>query len=331
MLPLLRLTITVGVLTPSVLLTWISLEVSLLLFLSLLSMTHTSRSTKEDILYYFISQALGRTLILFSWVVFIKTNLSSWVINVALVLKIGLFPFHSWYLNIVNIINYSNFWILRVPLKLITLKIFYTLRSRVNSLILGTLNILASFIFVFKEKKPILFLALTSIFNTGWAMLGLTNSWVWIVYIIIYGLNLKLVLVSLEISFKLHLINRSVHEKLAYENQVLLRGLIIMGIPPFTGFALKVIIFLDLIEQSWRVRVLVILSSLIMLFYYLLFFFYSLRLGTSYSEKISKNYAYGFIRVIVIINLWISLLLIIWLIHYLNNEFNIVQILRLIW
>lgn len=93
--PVLGFTIVIGVLTPSVLLTWVSLEVSLLLFLTLLRARHSTLTKKEDVLYYFINQALGRTIILFSWVTLIKNYVSFGVIELALILKIGLFPFHS--------------------------------------------------------------------------------------------------------------------------------------------------------------------------------------------------------------------------------------------
>lgn len=318
--PLLGLTVLLGVLTPSILITWVRLELSLLLFLTLLSIGHNAWARKEDVLYYFINQALGSTLILFSWVISMKTPFSLWMMGLALLLKIGLFPFHSWYLNIVNIINHSSFWVLRVPLKLITLKLIFTSRSVINSLILGTINIVVSFIFVFKEKKPISFLALASIFNTGWAILGLVNSWIWVMYILIYGLNLKLVLMSLEIILKSNFSNHKVQRKSIHNNQILLARLIVIGIPPFTGFRLKIIIFLYLVELSWRLGVLAILVSLIMLFYYILIFFYSLRVYNSYSEILVKNWVSIFISPIILVNFWISILVIIWLVYYLNNK-----------
>jgi hypothetical protein len=93
-LPTLIIVILYGIITPSVFITWISLELSLLLFLNLIkSLNH--KSPTEELVYYFVIQALGRTLILFCWLSTLTSIAISTVFFLALLLKLGVFPFHG--------------------------------------------------------------------------------------------------------------------------------------------------------------------------------------------------------------------------------------------
>lgn len=317
MIPGLRFIILVGIITPSIFITWTILELSLFIFLNLIK-TFKAKSRTEETVYYFVVQALGRTLILFRWLLSLVSTLRQILIFLALLLKLGVFPFHRWYINLVNVVNSSIFWILRVPLKLIVLKLMFSLSSENWLIRLALLNILVSFVMVFKEKKLISFLGLASIFNTGWAILAVSSSWLWLVFIIIYGFNLKLILWILEQSLSSSFFYNVQTLGVVLEQYLVISGLIAMGLPPFSGFTIKVLIFFQVISKRWLIGALRLIRSVIISFYYLIIFFFSLSTSRGIEVTISVNTINQILR-FVLLNLGISIILIIWVIYYLDN------------
>jgi NADH:ubiquinone oxidoreductase subunit 2 (subunit N) len=315
---LLSRAVFLGCLTPSLLVTWIILELRLLLFLMILKKSTTK--IHEELIYYFVVQALGRRMILLSWVLEGIFRYADYLILIALILKMGLFPFQSWYMNIVHLLDYQRFWVLRVPLKLVVIKLCYLSIQAALILWIGTINIVLSFISVLKEKRVLSFLALGSIFNTGWSLLGIHSNWLWLVFILVYGANLKLLLVAFYNAGTSNLFFDLSSLNYAGQHQLLMLGVILIGIPPFAGFILKLVIFFHIMRVRLFISTLVIALSLAMTFYYLLMFFYTLRRYTGLALSVSNtwvrknNYALNF-------NFLASLFLLFWLIYYLNNKF----------
>lgn len=323
-LPMLIRVILIGLVTPSIFLTWVSLEISLFLFLALIKFLN-NKSSAEEVVYYFVVQALGRTLILFSWLSSLTWRATNIVFLLALILKLGIFPFHRWYINLVNVINYSIFWILRVPLKIIVLKLIIASSNLSWLTALALTNILISFVWVFKEKKIVSFLAFTSVFNTGWAMLALQGAWLWLIFIIIYGLNLKLILLAFDEAWKLSFFNKINVQREILHQHLLVIGLILMGLPPFSGFTIKVLIFFQLLDLSWFVATLRLGRSVIISFYYLIMFFFNLSRGESLETLLSASKISKTLR-LILLNLGLSLVLIVWVTYYLYNKSKNIKI-----
>lgn len=273
------------------------------------------------LVYYFVIQSLGRVVILYSWIARRLFFLASYLTLLRVLLKLGVFPFHSWYLNLINYLNLDRFWVLRILIKFIPLKLLLILSSSHLYLILGLANIILAFFSVFKEIKIVTFLGFSSIFNMGWVFQGILTQWNWLIYLLLYGITLKLLIVALNVnglkSFFIGVVNSSKHQSLFS----IVCALVIIGIPPFPGFVIKVVIFLTLIDYSLILGCLRLLVTLVITFYYLILFFYlSLKFEDSYfglSIKISNEP----LRLLVV-NLFLSPFVYMYLIYYLNNKLS---------
>lgn len=293
------------------------LEVALLIFLILIK--KSINQTHEELVYYFVVQALGRRMILLCWLLpgaFLYTN---YLIILSLLVKIGVFPFQSWYLNIIHLLDYNNFWILRVPLKLIVIKVIYLNMYIEEVLWVAIFNIALGFSWVLKEKRVVRFLALGSIFNTGWALLCINSNWLWLLYMLLYGINLKILLVCL---YKIRVSNLFFDRRAvtySHQHQVILLGLILIGIPPFAGFILKLGIFFWVKNLRLLIATIALCFSLAISYYYLLLFFYTLTRHKGLVLILNKPWI-AEMNALLVFNFRVSCGLLIWLSYYLNNR-----------
>lgn len=321
--PILWLTVLLGTISYSSLFRWIALEISLIIFLILIRVSIVYKWS-EELIYYFRIQALGRVILLYVWISQWALN-DFWAINLfylRLTIKIGIMPFHSWYLCLINLLDWDLIWILRIPIKLITLKLLFSVNSMNLIIVVGALNIFLSSLLVLKEKKIKLFIGYSSIFNIGWGLLRIFDLVNWIIYMAVYGFNLKLLLVSLNEISSWYLFNKSMAPNKSIIIIAVIAIIVIIGLPPFSGFLLKLIVFFIIITDYLLLRTLILLISLVITFYYLIILFYRIKNSNSIfynkSKKRASNLIYFFLGNFVLILIILNLIT-----YYLNN--NIAQ------
>lgn len=303
--------------TSSFFFSWIALELRLVIFLLALKSLKVQHFAQECV-HYFVIQALASTLILYFWLRSTLNTFSRELILLGLSIKIGIFPFHSWYLNLINFLDWGIIWVLRIPIKLVILKIIFSIGLTFAVTILAFVNVMFSFIRIFKEKKIKLFLALTSIFNIGWVLLSLIDLIAWIIFMIVYRINLYVLLDSLKINFRETLFNLNNAESKSIHLMIIVVGLIIMRIPPTLGFIVKIIVIFLVINDFFLIRSSILLTSVIIRYYYLIIFYY---LNLSLSKPISIFRAItGFIWKFLNLNVILSLVMGILISYYLNNN-----------
>lgn len=250
---------------------WVLLELNFLAFISILSKSITFKTSNKT-LNYFLIQAVGRGIILI--VIFMFLMRVSYVMLrllyfLALLIKLGGVPFHSWYLRLIQKLSWEIIWVLSIWQKFIPLLIMC--KPRFNLLLLtGVLRVGLSRISRISQKNVKKILGLSSIFSLGWVLVSFDfNKFVWVQFILGYGGSLLVLLSGFILS------NHGVSQdfnKLANTSNLLiffLGFLIISGIPPFIGFFLKIIIIFNLIESRIGVRLLFLIFSLLLIFVYL--------------------------------------------------------------
>lgn len=309
--------ILAGLLTSSFFFSWIALELSLVIFLLNLKSLKVQDFAQECV-HYFVIQALARTLILYFW---LRSSLNSFrgeFILLRLSMKIGIFPFHSWYINLINFLDWEIIWVLRIPIKLVILKMIFSIRLNFTVITLAFINVIFSFVSIFKEKKIKLFLALTSIFNIGWVLLAIIDFRAWFIFIIIYSLNLYLLLDSLKLNLREALFDFNNIESKRLHLIVIITGLIMIRIPPTLGFMVKIIVIFLVIKDFFFIGALLLLSSVIMRYYYIIIFYY-LNLSSS-KPIIGFTIGPGLIWKFLNLNFILALIIAVVVCYYLNNN-----------
>lgn len=217
------------------------------------------------------------------------------IINSALFTKIGAAPFHIWFPEVIEGLNWSNCFILLTwqklaPIVLVlynshiitffsTIIIFSAIRGR----ILGLNQV--------RMRKII---AYSSINHIGWILARILRSQtIWIIYFTIYSIiNLNIILLInqfniIQIKQLVNSININKTTKLFF----MLNFFSLGGIPPFLGFFPKWITLNFLIQNNFfTLRLILIITALITLFFYLRITFTTIIINTEETlVKRNKN------------------------------------------
>lgn len=305
-----------GIVSSSFFICWVSLEVSTVIFLVFIK-TKTIKKCPEEIIHYFSIQSLARILLLYFWITCSLFHFRGVIILLSLTIKLGVFPFHSWYLNLISILEWNSIWLISGPIKIIVLKLIFTL-GIINFLLpLGLLNVLISFLIIFKERKTKIFLGVTSIFNIGWVLVSIVEAITWLIFIFLYILNLIALITNLKFSQSDSLF--ILPESKNVSQLLLIIRLIIIGIPPLLGFFLKLRVLITLLEERLVFRVLILLASLVIAYYYLILFFFMRLKSRAKKRKLWSDW-HGSSYLLVSLNIWLRLIFIFFFVYYINNK-----------
>jgi formate hydrogenlyase subunit 3/multisubunit Na+/H+ antiporter MnhD subunit len=235
----------------SVWLTWVLIEVSLFIFVSF-NFSLKRYFWQTSLMWYFLIQAGSSVLILLSLLID-NDNLFFMFI----VLKLGGFPFYSWFQQVIPLINKMSFFLALTGQKLPVLIMVVTVTPRFN-LIWGVLiiNIIVGALHILNSRTQQHLLINSRVANNRWLVLGWATSFeLGLCFFLIYRVTLALVLFR--------------------SNQVvtLARLFSIRALPPFPLFFAKLLILMALVEQSLRLNlpILFLISGVAMAYSYVNF------------------------------------------------------------
>nr|ACT80191.1 NADH dehydrogenase subunit 2 [Bradysia amoena] len=264
---------------------WMGLEINLLAFIPILVSSSNLNNT-EAALNYFLIQAFASTILLFSMILLIMYNNNMFMnlfylydmpmklMMLALMMKLGAAPFHFWFPNVMENINWMNSMLLMTWQKIGPMIILsYFIKLNVTFIIF---ILLSTFIGAFGGLNQISLrklMAFSSINHLGWMFIAIMyNENIWIMYFIIYSF-LNFCLIYLFKIFQIFYLNQLYsifieHPLLKFT--LLISILSLGGLPPFLGFLPKWLIIQLLSHMNLNLINLFIISmSLITLFYYL--------------------------------------------------------------
>nr|AEE98122.1 NADH dehydrogenase subunit 2 [Blepharicera jordani] len=268
---------------------WMGLEINLLSFIPLMMDTNNLMSTEAS-LKYFLTQALASAILLFAVLIYmIKTNMTNFIemefnwlnliINSCLLLKSGAAPFHFWFPNVMEGLNWMNSLILLTFQKLAPLTLLsYSLNMNFIIFII-IMSIFIGSIGGLNQTSLRKMMAYSSINHLGWIMAAMIlNESLWLSYFIMYCF-LTFSIVSIFNLFKLYYLNQmfSVINNSAIIKFSLFTSLLSLGgLPPFLGFIPKWLVIQALTKNNliWLMVVMVTLT-LITLYFYLRIFYSS--------------------------------------------------------
>lgn len=264
---------------------WIGLEINLLSFIPLIT-RKVNLNNSEAALNYFLVQALASTVILFSIVIYIiiintdffllninNKELSNLIIIITLILKLGGAPFHFWFPNVIENINWINNLILITWQKLAPIIILSYLNLNKNIFIFVILSTLVGAIGGLNQISLRKLIAFSSINHIGWIILALIfNENLWLIYFLLYTfLNCSIIYIfKIFQIFYLNQIYSLFINSYFIKFSLLTSLLSLGGLPPFLGFLPKWLIIQSLLFIKLNFLTLfVILIRLITLYYYL--------------------------------------------------------------
>lgn len=196
------------------------------------------------------------------------------ILNSAILIKIGAAPFHIWFPEVIEGLNWNNCIILLTWQKLAPIiLIIYNNNIIVFISIIIIFSTITGRILGLNQIRLRKILAYSSINHIGWILSRIFRSQtIWIIYFIVYSIiNLNITLIFKKINiFQTRQLISSLNSNKIRKFIFIINFWSLGGIPPFLGFFPKWITLNFLIQNNFFViRLILVLTALITLFFYL--------------------------------------------------------------
>nr|YP_010140013.1 NADH dehydrogenase subunit 2 [Aulacochilus grouvellei]QQK56312.1 NADH dehydrogenase subunit 2 [Aulacochilus grouvellei] len=284
---------------------WMGLEINLLSIIPLM-MNPKNVFPSESAMKYFITQAMASMILLFTIIVSFNTadyiffnsiSLMTIALNSSLLMKMGAAPFHFWFPEVMEGLNWLNnllmmTWQKIAPMVLLNFSFnqiyFLTFIIVLSSLISGLMSL--------NQTSLRKILAYSSINHISWMISAMMYSnTVWLIYFIVYSIisiNLILILKNLN-SFYLTQLFFFFKNNKSIKILVNFNFFSLGGLPPFLGFFPKWLTINYLTYNNFYfLTVLMILFNMMMLFAYLRITFSSLTIKSNESTNLNYNLSF---------------------------------------
>nr|AXS66561.1 NADH dehydrogenase subunit 2 [Tenebrionoidea sp. 9 KM-2017] len=260
---------------------WMGLEINLLSIIPLFSSSKNIYSS-ESSLKYFITQAMASLVLLFSIIMMLsstefiteKLNLTfSMMMNSALLTKIGAAPFHFWFPEVIEGLNWINSMILLTWQKIAPMVLMMNnLPSEDFLFCIIIMSLMISTMMGINQVSLRKILAFSSINHIAWMIAAMMISCSnWLVYFIIYSIiNINIIMIFMMTnSYFIKQIMMSLNLNKPLKLILMLNFFSLGGLPPFIGFLPKWLTINWLITNNFfMITFLLIVFTLIMLYIY---------------------------------------------------------------
>nr|UFR82799.1 NADH dehydrogenase subunit 2 [Eudicella quadrimaculata] len=304
---------------------WMGLEINLLSIIPLMSSTKNMMNS-EATLKYFVVQALASTIFLFSIIIssiYFSFNLNhsiyiSLILNTSLLTKMGAAPFHFWFPEVMEGLNWLNSAIMLTWQKIAPMiLIMYSNKNTMYFIIIIILSMLISGTLGINQTSMRKILAYSSINHIGWMMSAiLISPSIWNYYFIIYcviTVNIVTILWTLNI-FHINQLYISLNSNPMIKFFFMMNFLSLGGLPPFLGFLPKWLLINSLILSNFYLLAFVMtIMTLITLYFYMRISFSTLLLNKTHINyynhpkmKLNLIMASNFIMILSLIVITVS-------------------------
>nr|AXS65264.1 NADH dehydrogenase subunit 2 [Cucujoidea sp. 37 KM-2017] len=272
---------------------WIGLEINLLSIVPLM-MTNQNLYRSESCMKYFIVQAIASAFLLYSMASMQMADttpheitMPSMIFFSALMMKMGMAPFHYWFPEVLEGLNWKNCLIMMTWQKIAPscLIMYFITPNQTMAAIIAMSTIISSFMGM-KQTSIRKILAYSSINHMAWMLVTMMISPVlWFIYFSIYAITNFAIIYFLEKTWS-NEINQMNSASLSQDLSKIMFAVNLFslgGLPPLVGFLPKWLTIMDMTLYDLMVMaLLIILFTLITLMFYL-------RLGfSSYMKKNDK-------------------------------------------
>nr|ATG83372.1 NADH dehydrogenase subunit 2 [Cnemaspis punctata] len=268
------------------LLAWLALELNTLSILPMIIKQHHPRAT-EAATKYFLTQAAAAALILFTstvnawqtgqWNITISnTPLTTTMITLALMLKLGLAPVHFWYPEVLQGSTLMTALLISTWQKIAPLTLLYTTMPALQTnmtLLIGVTSTLVGGWAGLNQTQTRKIMAFSSIAHMGWLITIITmNPGLTTLTYLMYVTMTSSLFISLNINTTNSIANLSTvwSHSPALLAMMMLTLMTLGGLPPLSGFMPKWLILKELAETSlFMLSTTMAMASLPSLFFYI--------------------------------------------------------------
>lgn len=268
---------------------WVMLEFNLLFFIFYIF--EKNNLVINRIIKYFIIQSFLSILLLFFLVlrnIVLRSRLNIILISWIIFIKIGLFPFHFWLVDVGEGLSWMGFIVFLTLQKLIPLYILSLIEIYYLEFIV-VINNLIGVVIIYNQNSLRKVLVYSRIVHLTWIIILLNlNRRYWFIYFFIYLINimiLKIVIKNIEVNNFIQLKYLPIGIKIG----LMIIFLSLSGIPPFIGFISKITVLLMYFENQKIIFLIILLVSVIRIYIYINYFMKSLffiRLGYNKNKNI---------------------------------------------
>nr|ARH54663.1 NADH dehydrogenase subunit 2 [Stenurella nigra] len=271
---------------------WIGLEINLLSIIPLLN-NPKNIYPSESALKYFITQALASVIFLFAIImmfnlkeIFPQNSLFEVMMNSALLTKMGAAPFHAWFPEVMEGLNWLNCLLLLTWQKIAPMiLLMYTLKMTMFLTIIIVFSSILGGILGINQISLRKILAYSSINHIGWMIASMLNfQSIWLIYFLIYTIiNLNIILIFNQKNiFYFKQLNNMMNSNKMFKFFFILNFLSLGGLPPFLGFLPKWLAINNLIMNNfYLISLFLITFTLITLYFYLRISFSTMMMNSS--------------------------------------------------
>nr|WLE71814.1 NADH dehydrogenase subunit 2 [Aphidius gifuensis] len=252
---------------------WINMELNLMMFIVYLMLNNIY--IYDLCMKYFLVNSFSSMLFIFmmNFLLFYYNNMFFlMIINISMMLKLGMMPFHFWFIDLMMNLNWISNLIISTWQKIIPF--FILMFIYLQNLVLMFILISSIFSMIFSMNQIYLkkIYAYSSINHMCWLLMSLIFSeLIWMMYFFIY------VMINLLLMFMLKIFNINYLMDLFYKFSNKYMKIFFMflmfslgGLPPFLGFIMKwYLIFYLINNYNFFILLILIFFSLIFLFFYL--------------------------------------------------------------
>lgn len=226
--------------------------------------------SSECTMKYFIVQRIRSSILILGLMLMLLNSQFNYdlIITLSIIIKIGVAPFHTWILSLIEGLRYIMLFNLFTLIKIVPIIITININVNLNLLIIFRL-ILGS-VFGLAQNSIRKILSYSSIFNIGFLIYSLSNFSLWFVYFFLYSINLFIFTLILN-NNNINYLNQFMINKFDMKFKLSIWALILSsgGIPPIIGFWAKfIIIEFSISIFDWLISIIMIFTSLLTIFYY---------------------------------------------------------------
>nr|YP_009227888.1 NADH dehydrogenase subunit 2 [Armatobalanus allium]AII19535.1 NADH dehydrogenase subunit 2 [Armatobalanus allium] len=280
---------------------WMGLEINLMSFIPMIINLESNKKSGEAAIKYFLIQAMASTVVIFSSLMFFLFSGYSFsftpniIITLALCMKLGMAPFHFWFPDVIEGLNWINSLILLTWQKISPLVILSLFFYPYTLIAMALISAIMGAISGINQTSMRKILAFSSISHLGWmTSIMYFNSGLWLNYFIIYSFT------SFILCFSFWMLNLNYFSQLTLSQNmnekfmIFINLLSLGGLPPLLGFLPKWIAMM-VISNNFPVLIILIMSSLITLYFYTricfsTFTLYMQSMTWYQKSKTSKNF-----------------------------------------
>nr|YP_010693854.1 NADH dehydrogenase subunit 2 [Haemaphysalis bispinosa]WCD42294.1 NADH dehydrogenase subunit 2 [Haemaphysalis bispinosa] len=267
---MIMLTIIISISSNSWFIFWIMMEMNMMMFIPILKQ-NKMQNCNSMISYYIIQSFssimffMGSSMMMMNYLIINET-----LINMSLMVKLAMIPFHSWLTSISETMDYNSFMIILTFQKVIPLFILNKMKSGITFWI-SILSLILSSIMIYNLKLFKKIMIFSSISHLSWMIIIMfSSSSFWLLYMIIYSLMIFSICKIFK-KFNINSIYDLMKSKITNNDKtsIIILMMSLGGIPPFIGFLIKFLALIIIIKYSIMSIIILILSSLINIFIYL--------------------------------------------------------------